>query len=81
MDVSRASASRPAAAHAIGCRAGDTRSHGGREVNEGEADWLIAGITSLGVPFEAIYDHPVGDDETTVLMISAWRASSGRPAR
>jgi len=52
--------------------------HGGRQVNEGEADWLIAGITSLGVPFEAIYDHPVGDDETTVLIISAWRASEFR---
>jgi hypothetical protein len=45
--------------------------HEGRQVNEGEADWLITGITSLGVPFEAIYDHPVGGDESTVRIVSA----------
>jgi len=32
-------------------------------------------VEHLGVPFEAIYDHPVGDDETTVCIISAWRVS------
>lgn len=49
--------------------------HCGRQVNEGEADWLIKGITSYGVPFEAIYDHPVGHDETTARIVSAWRTS------
>jgi hypothetical protein len=49
--------------------------HEGRQVNEGEANWLLTGITSLGVPFEAIYDHPVGGDETSVRIISAWRVS------
>jgi hypothetical protein len=47
--------------------------HDGRQVNQGEADWLIASLTPLGVPFEAIYDHPVGGDEETVRVISAWR--------
>jgi hypothetical protein len=58
--------------------------HGGREVNEGEADWLIEGITAHGVPFEAIYDHPAGDDETTARIVSAWRVVgkvTGRGAR
>jgi Domain of unknown function (DUF4258) len=49
--------------------------HRGRQVNEGEADWLIEGITGHGVPFEAIYDHPVGDDDTTARIVSAWRVS------
>jgi Domain of unknown function (DUF4258) len=47
--------------------------HEERRINEGAADWLITGTTSLGVSFEAIYDHPIGDDETTVRIISAWR--------
>jgi hypothetical protein len=47
--------------------------HGGRHVNDGLADWLIEGITAYGVPFEAVYDHPVGDDETTARIVSAWR--------
>jgi len=47
--------------------------HRGRRVNEGEADWLIEGITGYGVAFEAVYDHPVGDDETTARIVSAWR--------
>jgi Domain of unknown function (DUF4258) len=47
--------------------------HGGRLVNDGQADWLIEGITAHGVRFEAIYDHPDGDDETTARIVSAWR--------
>jgi hypothetical protein len=49
--------------------------HGGRQINEGQADWLIDGITSHGVPFEAIYDHPAGEDRTTARIVSAWRVS------
>ncbi|HEY4811530.1 MAG TPA: DUF4258 domain-containing protein [Solirubrobacteraceae bacterium] len=48
-------------------------SHDERRVNEGEADWLVQGMTPLGVWIEAIYDHPVGGDETTVRIVSAWR--------
>jgi hypothetical protein len=47
--------------------------HGGRRVNEGEADWLIEGVTAHGASFEAVYDHPAGDDEATVRIVSAWR--------
>jgi hypothetical protein len=50
--------------------------HGGRHINDGQADWLIEGITAYGVRFEAIYDHPVGDDETTARIVSAWRVES-----
>lgn len=45
----------------------------GQQSNDGQADWLIAGITASGVPFEAVYDHPVGNDETTARIVSAWR--------
>lgn len=47
--------------------------HDGRQVNEGQADWLIEGTTSLGERLEAVYDHPVDGDETTVRVVSAWR--------
>lgn len=47
--------------------------HGGRKANEGEADWLVEGLTAHGVRFEAVYDHPVGEDETTARIVSAWR--------
>ncbi|HTC59825.1 MAG TPA: DUF4258 domain-containing protein [Solirubrobacteraceae bacterium] len=33
--------------------------HRGRQVNDGQADWLIQGMTAYGVRFEAVYDHPV----------------------
>jgi Domain of unknown function (DUF4258) len=55
--------------------------HRGRQVNDGEADWLIEGITAHGVLFEAVYDHPVGDDATTARIVSAWRLVPERPAR
>jgi hypothetical protein len=48
----------------------------GRQINDGQADWLIEGITAYGVRFEAIYDHPVGDEETTARIVSAWRVDS-----
>lgn len=50
--------------------------HRGRKVNDGQADWLIEGITVYGVRFEAVYDHPVGDDKTTARVVSAWRVES-----
>jgi hypothetical protein len=47
--------------------------HDGRQVNEGSADWLVEGITALGVPFAVIYDQPAGEDETTARVVSVWR--------
>lgn len=48
-------------------------SHDEREANEGEADWLIQAMTPLGVRIEAIYDHPIGNDDSAVRVVSAWR--------
>ncbi len=47
--------------------------HEDRRVNNGEADWLVVGITAHGVPFEAVYDHPAGSDESRARVVSAWR--------
>jgi len=47
--------------------------HVEREVNDGRAEWLISGRTPEGVAFEAIYDHPHGDDENAVRIVSVWR--------
>jgi hypothetical protein len=33
-------------------------------------------MTADGTPFEAIYDHPHGDDETAVRIVSVWRLDS-----
>ncbi len=50
--------------------------HAEREVNDGRAEWLVSGLTPDGVAFEAIYDHPHGDDEGAVRIVSAWRLDS-----
>lgn len=50
--------------------------HAKREVNDGRAEWLVSGVTPDGVAFEAIYDHPHGDDEGAVRIVSAWRLDS-----
>lgn len=47
-----------------------------REVNDGRAEWLVGGETPGGVAFEAIYDHPHGDDESAVRIVSVWRLDS-----
>jgi hypothetical protein len=47
--------------------------HGERLANDGQADWLIASTTALGVRFEAVYDHPVAGDEHVARIVSAWR--------
>jgi hypothetical protein len=47
--------------------------HGERLANDGEADWLITSTTAIGVRFEAIYDHPIADDEHVARVVSAWR--------
>lgn len=47
--------------------------HAEREVNDGRAEWLVSGVLSDGTAFEAIYDHPHGNDQTAVRIVSAWR--------
>ena len=50
--------------------------HSEREVNDGRAQWLVSAKTPGGVPFEAIYDHPHGDDASAVRIVSVWRLDS-----
>lgn len=50
--------------------------HSEREVNDGRAEWLVSGETPNGVTFEAIYDHPHGDDAGAVRIVSVWRLDS-----
>jgi hypothetical protein len=50
--------------------------HSERQVNDGRAEWLVAGRTPDGVAFEAIYDHPHGEDERTARIVSVWRLDS-----
>ena len=50
--------------------------HSQREANDGRAEWLVSGKTAGGAAFEAIYDHPHGDDEAAVRIVSAWRLDS-----
>lgn len=47
--------------------------HDERQVNDGRAQWLIGGTTPAGIDFEAIYDHPHGDDAGAVRIVSVWR--------
>lgn len=50
--------------------------HSDREVNDGRAEWLVSGETIDGTAFEAIYDHPHGDDAAAVRIVSVWRLDS-----
>lgn len=50
--------------------------HSDREANDGRAEWLVSGQTADGTAFEAIYDHPHGDDEAAVRIVSVWRLDS-----
>jgi hypothetical protein len=36
----------------------------------------VSGETADGTAFEAIYDHPHGDDEAVVRIVSVWRLDS-----
>ena len=54
------------------------------------AEWLVSGKTPDGTAFEAIYDHPHGEDETavqdydrathTLVAIEVWDAGTRLPA-
>jgi hypothetical protein len=57
-----------------------SQGHAEREVNDGRAEWLIAGVLSDGTPFEAIYDHPHGDDDAAVRIVSVDWIPSRLPA-
>jgi hypothetical protein len=50
--------------------------HSDREVNDGQAEWLVDGETADGTAFEAIYNHPHGGDEAAVRIVSVWRLNS-----
>lgn len=50
--------------------------HDERQVNDGRAEWLVSGTTPEGTTFEAIYDHPHGDDDAAVRIVSVWRLDS-----
>lgn len=50
--------------------------HSEREVNDGRAEWLVAGVLADGTAFEAIYDHPHSDDDAAVRIVSVWRLDS-----
>ncbi|HEX5989183.1 MAG TPA: DUF4258 domain-containing protein [Solirubrobacterales bacterium] len=52
--------------------------HAERNVNDGRAAWIVSGVLSDGTAFEAIYDHPHGDDETAVRIVSAWSSIRSR---
>lgn len=50
--------------------------HGEREVNDGRAELLVAGVLAGGTAFEAIYDHPHGGDDAAVRIVSVWKLDS-----
>jgi hypothetical protein len=53
-----------------------TKRHAERKVNDGRAEWLVSGVTGDGAPFEAIYDHPHGEDERAARIVSVWHLDS-----
>ena len=50
--------------------------HADRQENDGRAEWLVSGVTAGGTAFEAIYDHPHGDDDGAARIVSVWRLDS-----
>jgi hypothetical protein len=48
------------------------RGHTEREINPGEAAWLIRGLLIDGRHFEIVYDHPHRSDHATVRIVSVW---------
>ncbi|MGH2903515.1 MAG: hypothetical protein ACRDK7_08040 [Solirubrobacteraceae bacterium] len=47
--------------------------HSRRQLNYGEADWLLTTVTATRVPFEAVYDHPAHGNPATARIVSVWR--------
>jgi hypothetical protein len=46
--------------------------HAEREINRGEADWLVKGLLPDGRRFEVVYDHRHGSDRSTARIVSVW---------
>ena len=46
--------------------------HSDRQINHGEAEWLIYGLLADGRRFEVVYDHPHGADNAAVRIVSVW---------
>lgn len=51
--------------------------HAHRQINDGRAEWLVAGETADGTAFEAIYDHPHLGDSGAARIVSVWRIETG----
>jgi hypothetical protein len=46
--------------------------HAERQINRGEADWLVKGMLPDGRRFEAVYDHPHHSDHSAARIVSVW---------
>jgi hypothetical protein len=46
--------------------------HTDRQINRGRADWRIYGLLVDGRRFAVVYDHPHGDDQVAVRIVSVW---------
>jgi hypothetical protein len=48
------------------------KGHTDRQINPGDAEWLINGLLADGRRFEVVYDHPHGNDHAAVRIVSVW---------
>jgi hypothetical protein len=46
--------------------------HADRRINAGEADWRIDGLLADGRHFAVVYNHPNGNDDAAVVILSVW---------
>jgi hypothetical protein len=46
--------------------------HAERQINPGDADWLIRGLLVDGRNVEVVYDHPHHGDHGAVRIVSVW---------
>jgi hypothetical protein len=46
--------------------------HAERQINRGEADWLIEGLLPDGRHFGVVYDHPHRADHAAVRIVTVW---------
>jgi hypothetical protein len=46
--------------------------HPERQINCGEADWLIEGLLPDGRHFGVVYDHPHGTDHAAARIVTVW---------
>lgn len=46
--------------------------HAEREINRGEADWLVKGLLPDGRRIEVVYDHHHHADRAVAQIVSMW---------